>query len=145
MIIKDIEELKPYPRKCYLPFILYPPGLHKNDMEGELFVNEYLNLQQEGTDFVLYISIPYCRTQCKSCPYFVSILSESDNNNREDKYVYALLKDMKKWAQYPKWKTGLIRTIFIGGGTGSILKTTWIHIISATSLIRKSTCSYSLK
>jgi|GEM_PF-944873 len=115
-------ELKPYPNKCYLPFILYPPGMHRNQ-EGSDFLERHIDMQQNGSDFVLYIGIPFCRTRCKSCPYFVSLLPEEDKNNRETAYVNALIKDIKKWASYRKFKTGLLRDIYIGGGTGSILRT----------------------
>ncbi len=46
-----------------------------------------------------------------------------DSSNLEGRFVDALLKDLEHWASFPKWKTGLIRAIYIGGGTGSILKT----------------------
>lgn len=113
---------KPYPNKCYLPFILYPPGMHQNT-EGGSFVTNHINMDQNGVDFTLYIGVPFCRTRCKSCPYFIKLLSENDKHNREDKYIDALLKDMKKWAGFRKFREGNLKSIFIGGGTGSILKT----------------------
>ena len=33
------------------------------------------------------------------------------------------MKDIRNWAGFPRWNSGLVRTIFIGGGTGSILRT----------------------
>lgn len=117
-----LTEKKPYPNKCYLPFILYPPGMHQNT-EGGNFVEKYVNMNQNGVDFTLYIGVPFCRTRCKSCPYFVSLLPENDKHNREDAYIDALLKDMKKWASYRKFGEGTLKNIYIGGGTGSILKT----------------------
>lgn len=116
------QEIKPYPEKCYLPFILYPPGLYRNPMAGEKFLEENIDMDQDGDDFVLYIGIPFCRTKCKSCPYFISLL-HSKNADMEDKFVDALIKDLTKWSKYRRWKTGTIRSIFIGGGTGSILRT----------------------
>lgn len=115
------NELKPYPNKCYLPFILYPPGMYRNN-EGSGFLERNIDMNQSGVDFVLYIGIPFCRTRCKACPYFISLLGEQDVNNREDSYVDALIKDISKWAKYRKWKEGTIKDIYIGGGTGSILK-----------------------
>lgn len=112
---------KPYPNKCYLPFILYPPGMYRNT-EGGAFVERHIDMNQNGDDFVLYISIPFCRTRCKSCPYFVSLLTENDKNNREDTYINALVKEIVMWSKYRKWKTGTIKDIYIGGGTGSIIK-----------------------
>lgn len=113
---------RPYPNKCYLPFILYPPAMHRN-IEGEAFLTRIGALNEDGGDFVLYLGIPFCRTRCKSCPYFISLLPETDTRNREDAYVDALIKDLEHWATFRRWKTGLVRNIYIGGGTGSILTT----------------------
>ena len=113
---------RPYPNKCYLPFILYPPGMHRN-AEGEAFLNRLPALHDEGGDFVLYLGIPFCRTRCKSCPYFISLLAENDRRNSEDLFVDALIKDIAHWATFRRWETGLLRNIYIGGGTGSILTT----------------------
>lgn len=121
MNLNDSQKTQPYPNKCYLPFILYPPGMYRNE-EGHDFLKNHIDMDQPGVDFVLYISIPFCRIRCKSCPYFVSALPEQDKHNREDQYVDALIKDIKNWAQFRKWKEGVIKDIYIGGGTGSILK-----------------------
>lgn len=116
------EYKKPYPNKCYLPFILYPPGMHKNE-EGGGFVEKHIDMAQRGVDFTLYIGVPFCRTRCKSCPYFISLLPENDKYDREDRYVEALLLDMKKWSSNRKFGDGNLKCIYIGGGTGSVLKT----------------------
>lgn len=112
----------PYPRKCYLPFILYPPGMHTVG-EGQSWLESNIDMQQDGVDFVLYIGIPFCRTRCKSCPYFISLLSENDSRGREERYVDALVKDLRKWSRYRKFGEGTLKNIYIGGGTGSVLKT----------------------
>jgi len=112
----------PYPNKCYLPFILYPPGMHRVD-DGQAWLADHIDLQQTGGDFTLYIGIPFCRTRCKSCPYFARLLSENDSKGREEAYVDALIKDIRRWGATNKFATGLLRNVYIGGGTGSILKT----------------------
>lgn len=113
----------PYPRKCYLPFILYPPAMRRNDQGGR-FMLESIDMNKEGDDFVLYISVPYCRVRCKACPYFIAVLPKTDHRGEEDRYVDALVTDMAHWASYQKWRTGRLRAIYLGGGTGSLLKTT---------------------
>ncbi|AOR32939.1 hypothetical protein BFF78_19385 [Streptomyces fodineus] len=113
----------PYPNKCYLPFILYPPGMHRIQDSGREWLESHCDLQREGGDFTLYIGIPFCRTRCKSCPYFASLLSEKDTRGREERYVDALIADLRRWGSYQRFATGLLRNIYIGGGTGSILKT----------------------
>ena len=118
----EAEIGNPYPNKCYLPFILYPPGMHRVP-DGAAWLDSKIDLRQEGGDFTLYIGIPFCRTRCKSCPYFASLLSENDSRGREELYVDALIKDIERWGRTRKFSTGLLRNIYIGGGTGSILKT----------------------
>lgn len=118
----DLLDAKPYPNKCYLPFMLYPPGMHRIS-EGHQWLEKHIDMEKEGSDYVLYVGVPFCRTRCKSCPYFVSLLPESDKHDREGAYVDALVKDIRKWASYRRWRTGLVRSIYIGGGTGSILRT----------------------
>lgn len=118
----ETMDTKPYPQKSYLPFILYPPGMHRN-AEGHDFLERHIDMTQQGGDTVLYVGIPFCRTHCKSCPYFIDALTETDKNDKEQAYVDALVKDIRHWASLRKWRTGLVRSIYIGGGTGSILKT----------------------
>jgi oxygen-independent coproporphyrinogen III oxidase len=113
---------QPYLNKCRLPFILYPPAMWENPL-GHDFAEQHLGLSETAGDFVLYISIPFCRVQCKACPYFVSILSENDSTNYEESYINALIKDIYHWGSYPRWKNGNLKAIYIGGGTGSIIKT----------------------
>ena len=63
----------------------------------------------------LYIHIPFCKTRCRYCDFFSTTLLE-----RREEYVEALLKEIearKEEACEP------IRTIYIGGGTPSLLDT----------------------
>lgn len=115
-------EHKPYPEKCYLPFIFYPTAMWENPY-GHSFVEEHLDLETPCGDYVIYLSIPFCRVRCKGCPYFVDLLTKKDPNDKEDTYLEALIKSMKKWSQYPRWKQSSLKAVYIGGGTGSILKT----------------------
>ncbi len=115
-------ETKPYPEKCYLPFIFYPTAMWANHY-GNSFVHEHLDLETPCGDYVLYISIPFCRVRCKGCPYFVDLLTKNDPKNKEQIYIDALIKDIKRWGQYPRWAKSRLRAIYIGGGTGSILNT----------------------
>jgi oxygen-independent coproporphyrinogen III oxidase len=112
----------PYPSKYTTPFLLYPPALWRNAI-GSDFAQQHLGLREQGTDYVMYLSVPFCRVRCHSCPYFVDLLSIHDakTQNKEQRYVEALLADLERWAGYPRFATGRLRAIYIGGGTGSIL------------------------
>lgn len=113
---------RPYPAKYTTPFLLYPPALWRNAI-GSDFAQRHLGLQEQGTDYVMYLSVPFCRVRCHSCPYFVDLLSIHDarTRNKEQRYVEALLADLERWASYPRFATGRLRAIYLGGGTGSIL------------------------
>ena len=113
---------QPYPAKYSVPFILYPPSLWGNRM-GHEFSQQYLDLQGPGEDYVLYISVPFCRVRCHSCPYFIDLLPTGDSKDKESRYVDAILADLRRWASYPRWQSGRLRSIYIGGGTGSVLST----------------------
>lgn len=113
---------QPYPEKIYLPFILYPPAMQANPL-GTDFALRNLDVAKSAGDYVLYLSIPFCKVRCRSCPYFISLLREDEKTDIENQYVNALITDIKKWSQYPRWKDGSLRSIYIGGGTGSILET----------------------
>lgn len=113
----------PYPEKCYLPFIFYPTAMWPNPY-GTDFIKNHVDLQTPCGDYVLYISIPFCRVRCKGCPYFVELLTKGNPKNKEEHYLDALIKDIRKWGQYPRWNKSHLRAVYIGGGTGSILTTT---------------------
>lgn len=115
-------QINPYPEKCRLPFILYPPAMWDNPLGSE-FAKLHLGLDKSAGDYVIYISIPFCRVRCKACPYFVQILGENDSTDNENRYIDALVKDIQRWSRYPRWRDGSLKAIYIGGGTGSILKT----------------------
>ena len=63
----------------------------------------------------IYIHIPFCVKKCDYCD-FLSVCSD-DNTKRE--YVSALINEIK--LSKDRMKGYLIDTVFIGGGTPSIL------------------------
>ncbi|QHM73997.1 coproporphyrinogen-III oxidase family protein [Mixta intestinalis] len=114
-----------YKNRCYMPFILYPPDMY--DVFGQEMKNnlvDSLALNSSGTDFVMYISIPYCRVCCKACPYFMELLPMNSYKTHEtlDRYVDALITDLRNHASTKRWSTAKLRGVYIGGGTGSLLE-----------------------
>lgn len=63
----------------------------------------------------LYIHIPFCKKKCRYCD-FVSFPALE----REDLYFVALVAEMRKYA--PLMKDRAFDTVFIGGGTPTLLK-----------------------
>lgn len=121
MTLVDLAPATPYPAKYTTPFILYPPALWKNDIGQR--ITRQLALDETGRDFVLYLSVPFCRVRCLSCPYFVDLLSPRDPHDKESRYVEAVVSDIERWASYRRFQTGTLRAVYLGGGTGSILRT----------------------
>lgn len=109
---------KLYPKKNPLPLIMYPPQIYINNI-GDKFLNDVVDIEKEKTDdFGMYVAIPFCQQQCLSCPYFIEKLPSPE---KVEEYVEALIKDLKKWSQHGRFKKANLKTVYIGGGTGSIV------------------------
>ena len=62
----------------------------------------------------IYIHIPFCKSRCRYCDFFSTTQLE-----KREAYVHALIHE---WQTYqPQWSKQDIRTIYIGGGTPSLL------------------------
>lgn len=68
----------------------------------------------------LYIHIPFCKSKCNYCDFYS--IKASDNIISE--YITALLQELKYYSKSYK-----LRTIYIGGGTPSILKPSQIKLL----------------
>ena len=62
----------------------------------------------------LYLHIPFCEKKCAYCDFYSAIFTDK----MLDKYVTALIKEIKKWGGSLDRP---IDTIYIGGGTPSLL------------------------
>ncbi len=71
----------------------------------------------------LYIHIPFCISKCYYCDFFSHVPAEKE----EEEYVSSLLFDIKKEAK--NYKEFVVPSIFIGGGTPSILSVDLLHRI----------------
>lgn len=80
----------------------------------------------------LYIHIPFCFTRCEYCPYF----SEQYNPGIVSEYVDALEKEIMSVKDTPYIKTTTFSTLYLGGGTPSLLSVDEIGRIS--EVINKS-------
>lgn len=109
---------KLYPKKNPLPLIMYPPQMYKNNI-GEKFLFDVADIENTNSDvFGMYVAIPFCIQQCLSRPYFIERLPEESEVRR---YINALTADLKRWSEHGKFKNSTLKTVYIGGGTGSII------------------------
>ena len=67
----------------------------------------------------LYVNIPICPTRCSYCSFISSELSMV--KDMVDKYIEVLIKELNAVKEIIKQKAYIVRTIYIGGGTPSVL------------------------
>lgn len=74
-------------------------------------------------NFSLYIHIPFCKSKCHYCDF----TSFRCNHKTMDDYVKSLIKELSLYKE--KLMDYSIRTIFIGGGTPSVIDAKYIEEI----------------
>ena len=80
--------------------------------------------------FSLYIHIPFCEGKCDYCDFYsVSIkdLSSPEREKLYDKFLNTLIQDLNYI--FEKYKPEFIPTIYIGGGTPSVLGSERIYLL----------------
>lgn len=87
---------------------------------------KYNDLEQCGGELELYLHIPFCVKKCKYCDF----LSFPTDSTTMKSYVDALCREIR-------WKAGqaggyVVRSIFFGGGTPSLLLGQWMKQIMDT-------------
>ncbi|PKM50818.1 MAG: coproporphyrinogen III oxidase [Firmicutes bacterium HGW-Firmicutes-7] len=71
----------------------------------------------------LYIHIPFCKKKCNYCDF----LSFDHEEDKIEAYINALVEEIRSYKTV--LKKDIIKSIFIGGGTPSVLEPTYIDII----------------
>lgn len=80
-------------------------------------------------DICLYISIPFCPTRCKYCSFVSRSISEA--GYLVDKYIDALLMEVKTVSEAVR-RAGLrVRAVYIGGGTPTSLDAEQLKCVMA--------------
>lgn len=88
--------------------------LNKNDMD--IVINRKINHHIKKHNLGIYIHIPFCVKKCEYCDF----LSFHGNKALQKEYVNALVGEILSYDKLAKdYK---VRTIFIGGGTPSIME-----------------------
>ena len=62
----------------------------------------------------IYIHIPFCKSRCRYCDFFSTTQLE-----KREAYIQAVIQEWQ--SHQPKWSQQEIRTIYLGGGTPSLL------------------------
>jgi oxygen-independent coproporphyrinogen-3 oxidase len=106
------------PRQAYRPF--------DDDVRLPGLISESL---AHFSDLNLYVHVPFCRQICSFC----NLYAVSGNRGELDGYVDAVLAEAERYAGDTDRKA--IRTLYIGGGTPSILMAAQLERL-VTSLLR---------
>lgn len=69
----------------------------------------------ESEELSIYIHIPFCKKKCKYCDF----LSAPATDRVQEEYLYALLEEIT--AQAEQYSHRVVRSIYIGGGTPSVV------------------------
>ena len=83
----------------------------------------------------IYVHIPFCKQKC----YYCDFCSYANKLNMQEKYINSIIKEIKNIKDKEKY---LIKTIYIGGGTPSIIDSDKkVKIVSKDELkIKKIIC-----
>ena len=68
----------------------------------------------------IYIHIPFCKSRCKYCDFFSTTQLE-----KREAYIQAVIQEWKTFQGL--WSKEEIRTIYLGGGTPSLLPVESLH------------------
>lgn len=85
-----------------------------NFIKGDESVSSILGCHKDG-QLSLYVHIPFCVKKC----YYCDFLSGPYGQNEQDNYVNALLLQIDQMA--PEYNAFQVITVFLGGGTPSLL------------------------
>ena len=75
----------------------------------------------------LYINIPICPTRCLYCSFISSELKFVED--KVDYYIECLIKELEAVKQIIKSKFYIVRNIYVGGGTPSVLTTKQLDLL----------------
>ena len=68
--------------------------------------------------FALYVHVPWCRHVCPYCDFNV----QAHHRPPEDDYTAALVRELAAWAEAPAFAGRRIASIYVGGGTPSLIR-----------------------
>ena len=116
-------EFDAYFDKIHQGNLFYPPlNEHNHAANNErlaAFDNDLNAPSLEPTETILYLHIPFCNTHCAFCMWEV-LLGKEGSPQMED-FLQALKREASYYAQKPAIQSTKITSIFIGGGTPSMM------------------------
>ena len=90
-----------------------------------------------ATEIGLYLHIPFCDHICGYCDFFT--VYRKTSSSVYERFTNALIREIELRAD-ENWGKQKIKTIYFGGGTPSILKTSQLGKILKTISLNPSIC-----
>lgn len=91
-------------------FFIYLPNRGRSFTSASNSFTEIIMSKSIG----LYLHIPFCKSKCPYCDFYSTRAGEYEYND----YVIALKEKLKYWSNH---FNGTVKTVYIGGGTPSVL------------------------
>jgi oxygen-independent coproporphyrinogen-3 oxidase len=114
----------------YRNFYQYPPMLPEQPHPPV----EAFGLDHAPADprFAIFLSVPFCRVRCHSCPYFSERLpSNVDQESFLDVYLRDIERQIERYGAYRRFGSARCSTVYLGGGTASLLSPTQVSRVVA--------------
>lgn len=114
---------------------------------NKIAIKEQNNEIQNAKEYVgIYVHIPFCKSKCYYCNFNSFVIAPSEEFGVHKNYIAAVIKEIESYKE--RLQHLKVNTIFIGGGTPSILTGNGItQILSAikTNFNCLSTCEITLE
>lgn len=121
--MRTTEDLDLAPRIGKVNYFQYPPMRPIPDRRRADLL-EQLDLQSgsaPGTVFTLFLSVPYCRVRCHSCPFFKALLPNAATRELLDAYLDVIEAQAHVFVDSHRFASASLGAVYLGGGTASVL------------------------
>lgn len=125
---KEIEMYTSYFPLTYYFYPLLELELKAHPDKGR-FAGSFEKIVDKSTETLLYVHIPYCQDMCRFCPFHVRVDKDLSVYER---YTNALCLDIVNTSRKPRAESSLIKAIYFGGGSPSVLSPQQIAKILST-------------
>lgn len=118
---RDLIEYGEIKESYLVPEILnrdYFVSMDKARLVGQIIKNQKGIIKNDNL-IDIYINIPICPTRCVYCSFISSELAKV--YDKVDKYIDCLIKEIECVKEIIRKKSYIVRNIYIGGGTPSVL------------------------
>ncbi len=123
----------------FFPSVHYPPITMYPQLTAEKLYAGYTPPADDLFD--IYVHIPFCEKQCTFCHY--PVMSGDNLDAEKDKYLQALINEMRLFLKTINRKKIKARTVLIGGGTPTFLtiKQLQFFLQNFADLVDLSSCT----